>query len=281
VLFAACLRHAARQGRYRVLELVFAGLYGVLLEWLTIKQLEAYHYGQFLVMIDGAPLAIGLGWAVIIYSSMEFSERIDLPDSVRAILDALLALNIDTALDAVAIRLGMWTWSNVGPNQQWFGVPWVNFWAWFIVVWSYSGFVRALRGWRGYRVRGWLYVPLAVLLSLAFLLATSELYRTLINSLGNGALGPLILIGGSIVLILGGRPRVLNAGPPERLIVAIPMVFHGMAGAAGLWYGIYAQVPALAAVGVAMLVVGLAVHLWPWWSALYRPRSEAVGEDGS
>jgi hypothetical protein len=254
-------------------------LYGVVLEWLTIKQLEAYHYGQFLVMIDGAPLAIGLGWAVIIYSSMEFSERIELPNSARAILDALLALNIDMALDAVAIRLGMWTWSNVGPDQQWFGVPWVNFWAWFIVVWSYSGFVRALRDWRGYRVRGWLYVPLAVLLSLAFLLATSELYRSLINSLGNGALGPLILIGGSIVLILGGQPRVLHAGPPEGLIVAIPVIFHAMAAIAGFRYGIYAQVPALAAVGIAMSVIGLAVHLWPWWGALYRPRPEAVGKD--
>lgn len=230
-------------------------------------------------MIDGAPLVIGLGWAVIIYSGMEFSERIELSDSARAILDALLALNIDTALDAIAIRLGMWTWSNVGPNQQWFGVPWVNFWAWFIVVWSYSGFVRALRGWRSYRVRGWLYVPLAMLLSLATLLATSELYRFMLNNLGDGAIGPLVLIVGSILLVLSGQPRVLRAGPPERLILAVPIIFHGMAAVAGLWYGIYVRVPALAAIGIAMLIVGVVIHLWPWWSVLYRRGSNVVEED--
>lgn len=33
VLFALCFWHAAKRSRYRVLELVFAGLYGLLLEW--------------------------------------------------------------------------------------------------------------------------------------------------------------------------------------------------------------------------------------------------------
>lgn len=54
---------------------------------------------------------------------MEFSDRIKLPEPVRPALDALLGLNIDLALDAIVIRLGMWTWGVIGINDQWFGVP--------------------------------------------------------------------------------------------------------------------------------------------------------------
>src|SRR5947209_839898 len=141
ILFCGCLWHAARQDRFRVIELLSAACFGVLLEWLSIRQLQAYHYAQFLVMIDGALLCIGLGWAVIIYASMEFASSVQLPQAARPMLVALLALQVDLVLDAVAIRLGLWTWHGVGANEQWFGVPWANFWAWFIVVWSYSGFL--------------------------------------------------------------------------------------------------------------------------------------------
>lgn len=264
-LFAACVCHAIRQGQHRSLELVFTGLYGVLLEWLTIKQLQAYHYGRFLIMLDGAPLSIGLGWAVIIYTGMTFTDRIQLPDAVRPILDALLALMVDLSLDVIAIRLGMWTWNGVGLNQQWFGVPWVNFWGWFIVVWSYSGFIRALRGWRAYRFRKWLYVPLAVFLSLMVLVVSSELYHSLSNNNSDETIGTLGLILGSLVIVFNCRPRIAYAGPPEPVVIAVPLAFHGFAILAGIVYGIYTQTPALIAIGVILLVVSVLVHLWPWW----------------
>lgn len=41
-LFAACLWHAARQGKTRVFELLASLVYGVALEWMTIKLVEAY-----------------------------------------------------------------------------------------------------------------------------------------------------------------------------------------------------------------------------------------------
>src|SRR5215510_1836935 len=148
LLFGGCLSHASRRGRLYAVELLWAGVYGFLLEWLSLKQLHAYQYGHFLIMLDGAPLCIALGWAVIIYTSMEFSERIQLPEAARPVLDALMAINIDLAFDIVAIRLGMWAWNGVSLDQQWFGVPWANLWAWFIVVWSFSGFIRALRPWQ-------------------------------------------------------------------------------------------------------------------------------------
>lgn len=267
-LFIGSLWHAKRQGRAYVLELVWAGLYGFLLEWLTIKQLHAYQYGQFLIMIDGAPLAVALGWAVIIYSSMAFTNHIYLPEPARPILAALLALNIDLAFDSIAIRLGMWSWTGVGLDQQWFGVPWANFAGWFIVVWSYSGFVRALRNWQQDRLRRWLYAPLAVGLSLLTLVATSELYRIMSVSIGNPAVAPVLLIVGSSLIVLNHRPHLVNIGLPEPIITAVPVVFHAFALFAGISAGIFGRQPVLALIGAVMLAAGLGIHLLPWWASL-------------
>src|SRR6266704_834612 len=56
----------------------------------------------------------------------------------------LLALTIDLSMDAIAIRLGFWTWRQAGP---WFGVPLGNFYAWFIVVFGFSLLLRLGRLW--------------------------------------------------------------------------------------------------------------------------------------
>jgi hypothetical protein len=270
LLFAGCLYRASRQGRFQVLELLWAGLYGFLLEWLTLKQLHAYHYGPFLLMIDDAPLAIALGWAVIIYSSMGFTGRLQLAEPARPILDALLALNIDLALDAVAIRLGLWAWQGVAFDQQWFGVPWANFLAWFVVIWSYSGFIRALRSWQHQHWRRWLYMPLAMLLSLLVLVASNGLYRLMADNVGAEARAPLLLIGGSLLIVLGLRPGLGSAEQPEPIIVLVPIFFHTFALVAGIGSGIFARYPVLAVIEVTMLVVGLGVHVLYWWVARSR-----------
>jgi hypothetical protein len=275
VLFALCFWHAANRSKFRVMELVFAGVYGLLLEWATIKQLQAYSYGQFLLMFDGAPLVIALAWACIIYTSMEFSDRIKLPEPVRPALDALLGLNIDLALDTIAIRLGMWTWGVIGINDQWFGVPWGNFWAWFIVIAGYSGFVRLLRRWQGKPILEWLYVPAALGLSLVVLLFTNELFRSVVSKIGGGLIGPVVLISGALILIAINRPRVEKPGAPDWLVFAVPMVNHVLMMVAGIIYGYYAQIPMLAVIGVAMLVIGLVVHLAPWWAGRGKAKTES------
>lgn len=259
VLFAACLFSAARRGRSAALELLWMALYGFLLEWLTIKQLGAYSYGHFAVMVDGAPLGVALGWAVIIDTSMRFSDRVRLPDTVRPLLDALLALNIDLALDAVAIRLGMWTWVGVGPAEQWFGVPWANFWAWFLVVWSFSTFLRALRPWGRRPVLRWLYPPFALLLSLVSLVTASSLFA-LLTDLHAEALASLFVLAATVWIVVGYRPALLPGRAHDALIVVVPLAFHGFALAAGALDGIFARTPALAVIAVAMLALSTAIH---------------------
>lgn len=73
-------------------------------------------------MILDVPLCIGVAWGCILYSAMQFSDGSGLPYWTCPVLDGLLALNIDLALDAVAIRLGFWDWDQ-GIEFQYFGVP--------------------------------------------------------------------------------------------------------------------------------------------------------------
>jgi hypothetical protein len=265
ILFISALWHAHRKRDFRVLELVWAALFGFLLEWITLKQLHAYQYGRFLMMIDDAPLCIALGWAVIIYSSMEFSSRIQLPDYARPILDALMALNIDLAFDIIAIRLGMWVWNGVPLDHDWFGVPWANLWAWFIIVWSFSTFIRALRTWQQHPIRRWFYAPLAVILSLVSLMIANELYRFMSLSLTSGSLSSLLLVCGSSVIVLELRPRILRTNSRDLLMLAVPLAFHIFGAVAGISTGIFSKQPIIGVIAITMLILSLIEHVLLWW----------------
>jgi hypothetical protein len=245
--------------------LVWAAFFGFLLEWITLKQLHAYRYGQFLIMIDDAPLCIALGWAVIIYSSMEFSNRIQLPDYARPILDALMALTIDLAFDIIAIRLGMWVWIGTPLDQDWFGVPWTNLWAWFIIVWSFSTFIRALRSWKQHCIRQWIYTPLAVLLSLASLMVANEFYRFMSINLTGGLLPSLLLVCGSSAIVLELRPRILRTELRDSITLAVPLTFHIFGIFAGISAGIFAKQPIIGIIAMTMLVFSLICHILLWW----------------
>jgi hypothetical protein len=267
-LFLACLWHAARQERSKVLELFFMLGYGVLLEWMTIQQLKAYQYGHFLLMIDGAPLCIGMGWAVIIYSGMEFNTYLQMPDFARPFLVGFLALNLDLAVDAVAIRLGFWHWV-IPLDSQWFGVPWGNFWAWYIVVTSYSGLLYAFRGgWQHspHAWRRWSYPLLALVGSVAILAAVNWVFVNVFSQteLVSAMSMSLLLLAGLVVLYVS-RPKFLSAPRVDGVLFAVPLVFHLFFNFYGFSAGYYAQFPTLAVVGLLMLALGLGMHLWPWW----------------
>src|SRR5690606_18200098 len=90
--FALCLNHALKHGTASLLKLGFGILFGVTLELATIRQLNAYEYGQFLLMVLDVPLCIGVAWSCIIYAVMEFSDASSIPYFLRPVLDGLLAL---------------------------------------------------------------------------------------------------------------------------------------------------------------------------------------------
>ena len=83
-LLYACFRHAWQKGGWPTTWTLFAGVvFGWLLEWATIKQLSAYEYGDFVLKIGPLPLSIGIGWGVIIYTAMLFSDASSLPAWAR------------------------------------------------------------------------------------------------------------------------------------------------------------------------------------------------------
>ena len=241
------LRHAARTGQ--VFSLLVGVGFGLLLEWATIEQLQAYRYGRFALMLGEVPVAIGIGWGLIVYSARLYSDATDLPEWARPLLDGLLALGMDLSMDVIAIRLGMWDWGD-GLRSEYFGVPWGNFWAWFWVVSSFSAGLRLCRG------RWW--APLAALaIGLVVVGGTNAL-------LVDGIPGPwhpvavAVEIGAALLIVWRLRPRLVREVP--WLALAVPLVSHTFFLAAGLLSGAVFEPPVLLALNLAVFAASLWAH---------------------
>jgi hypothetical protein len=254
VQLALCLHHAWKQGTVKVLRLSAGVVYGVILELATIRQLDAYDYGRFLIMVLDVPLCIGVAWGCVIYSSMEFSDASSIPYWARPILDGLLALNIDLALDAVAIRLGFWDWGQ-GLKSQYFGVPYANFWAWFWVVFSFSLGYRLLAHREEWIVR-WISPLMALLVGLAGVLGTNIIiaYEMPFQDHRWFVFVTLLL---ALLLILSMRPSFYQ---PPTLVFWIPFLTHAYVLIAGLISGVIFDPPFLFWVGLLMTAVALYLH---------------------
>jgi hypothetical protein len=264
-LFAVCLAHTRRRGWAVVLQLIAGVVFGLLLEWSTIQQFHLYTYEHFLVMVGEVPLSIGVAWGVILYSARQFSDATSLPEWSRPVLDGLLALNIDLSMDAIAIRLGLWHWG-IGINQQYFGVPYGNFWAWFWVVFFFSACLRLLT--RGKYFLSSIATPLgavvigvAMIVGMNYLMSQSDNYQVYPITIA------CVLIG-AVLLILVLRPKLHIRSEPA-LNAWVPAVFHVYFLAAGLISGISQQLPILLVISLTMIVVTARLH----WK---RPASQNV-----
>lgn len=129
----------------RAWEVVACAFFGMILEIGDTAFTHSYSYSnQFVMQVAGVPVAIGLGWAAIIYCAMLLSDQYNVHWTYRVCMDALTALTLDVAMDMVAIRMGFWTWS-IPLDQQWYGVPYANFAGWIFVGLSFSFIARFIR----------------------------------------------------------------------------------------------------------------------------------------
>ncbi len=255
-LFLLCLRDALRRGPWAAWQLLAGALFGLLLEWATIQQLNAYEYGHFLVMLGPVPMVIGVAWSTIIYSVRAFSDSTDLPEWSRPILDALLALNIDLSMDALAIRLGMWDWGR-GLDYQYFGVPYNNFWAWFWVVFSFSLSLRLLSRLPGFWGR-WLSPAGAVICGTAGVLITNR-FITSISSDSLHYMAIIAVLGGALLLMLWLRPKI-SLRAFGAFVFLVPLGFHIYFLAAGMISYAILNPPFLLLVSMTMSLVALGMH---------------------
>ena len=239
-----------------ILRLLAGILFGVSLELATIRQLNAYEYGQFIVMVLDVPLCIGVAWGCILYSVMEFSDASSLPYWTRPILDGLLALNIDLALDAVAIRFGFWDWGR-GLELQYFGVPYANFWAWFWVIFFFSLGYRIFAR-RTDWVRTWIAPLLGYVIGLVGVLGTNALivfgvpeeYRNVVI---------FITLTVALIAVLALRPKFYLMPVPS-LVFWIPFLTHAYTLIAGLIAGVILDPPFLLWMGIVMFAIAIYLH---------------------
>ena len=251
-----CLPHALRHGKANLLRLLTGILFGILLELATIRQLHAYEYHQFVIMVFDVPLGIGVAWGCILYSVMEFSDASNLPYFLRPVLDGLLALNIDLSLDAVAIRFGFWNWGQ-GLDYQYFGVPYANFWAWFWVIFFFSlgyRFFARRRDWMGI----WIAPVVALIVGLFGVLGTNALIAYVIPFAYHGLAVTFLLIS-AIGIVLALHPR-FNQTPSPALSFWVAFITHVYVLIAGLISGIILNPPFLLIVGLAMTAIAIYLH---------------------
>ncbi len=269
-----CIWHALHQGplhRARMIELGIGVLYGLTLETLTIMQLHVYQYGHFLIMFGPVPLSTAVGWGIILYSAMAFADSLAFPLWAAPALVGLLGLNIDLAMDAVAIRVNMWHWPGFAGNQEWFGVPYANFYAWFIVLCSCSALLWRVRsltvrpGWRG---------PLAalgaLLGSVVILSLLDELVVQYDTHGGIVWLPVVIVVSGALVVVGRGLWAMRSAAHPSTreapMNILIPMIvpfyFHFFFLSMLFVADIVVHLPVLLVISLTMVTVSLVLHGW-------------------
>jgi hypothetical protein len=146
LFFVGAAGAALRRGRLPFLELVSAATFGILLEEGDQLIFETYHYSpDWVLTVDRAPIVIGLTWALIIAGAMRLTDALGVRRRYAPFVDSVLAISLDLAFDAIAIRMGLWTWRDIGPADGWFGVPAGNFYAWLFVTLGFSLVTRWIR----------------------------------------------------------------------------------------------------------------------------------------
>ncbi|MFN8413669.1 MAG: carotenoid biosynthesis protein [Anaerolineales bacterium] len=256
IQFLICFRHAIKNGPVNISKLLVGIVFGVMLELATIRQLHAYQYGRFMVMVFDVPLCIGVAWGCIIYSVMEFTDASSLPYWLRPILDGLLALNIDLALDTVAIRLGFWDWG-IGLQKQYFGVPYANFWAWFWVIFFFSLGYRIFarkNDWTG----KWLPAPTALIIGLIGVLGTNAFITFTVPATIRPAVIAITLI--TMLAIVTFKRPVFHVHPVNPLAFWVPFLSHAYLLIAGIFSGVIFNPIFILIISIVMIVIAFLLH---------------------
>lgn len=274
LFFIGAALAALRRGRLPFLELVSAAIFGILLEEGDQIIFETYHYSpDWVLTIDRSPVVIGLTWALIIAGAMRLTDALGVRRRYAPFVDSVLAISLDLAFDAIAIRMGLWTWRDIGPADGWFGVPAGNFYAWLFVTLGFSAVTRWIRdASRDRPASEWLQL-LSPIPAYAVLLAGLLPFiwiKPLVDSARGGGLGlfAITLVAFCAVAAWGvwGPDRVEPDGQRTAILdlrlafltrLAIHLFFLGGL----LVLGIAGSLPVLLAVALGMLAAELPLYL--------------------
>lgn len=261
---------ALRRGRLPFLELISAAIFGLLLEEGDQLIFETYHYADAWVLsLDRAPLVIGLTWALIIAGAMRITDALGVRRRWAPFVDSVLAIMLDLAFDAIAIRMGLWTWREIPASDGWFGVPAGNFYAWLFVTWAFSYLSRWLRDASARRrTLEWLQlaVPLPAFVLFLFCLVPFTVIKPLVDPSPGGG---LLLFAATLVAFVAVSAWGVfgpDRGSPDgsataildlRLAFATRIAIHGFFLAALLLLGLATSEPVLLGVSLGLLAAEL------------------------
>ncbi|HEX7196513.1 MAG TPA: carotenoid biosynthesis protein [Candidatus Limnocylindria bacterium] len=276
---------ALSRGRLPFLELASAAAFGLLLEEGDQLIFGTYHYSSdFVLAIDRAPIVIGLTWALIIAGAMRITDALGVRRRYAPFVDSVIAISLDLAFDAVAIRMGLWTWRGIGLEDGWFGVPAGNFYAWLFVTLGFSLVTRWLRHAARQRpMLEWLQllVPIPAFALLLAGLVPFTILQALLDPAPGGGLALFgITLAGFVAVsawAVWGPDRGVPDGAAEaildlRLAFATRIAIHVVFLAALLWLGVADQAPIL--LGVALVLLGAEL---PLGLLVTRRRQERAG----
>ncbi|MFX0098828.1 MAG: hypothetical protein ACFFCS_04545 [Candidatus Hodarchaeota archaeon] len=126
------------------MEIPFLGLTGYF--WEENFQIYLFEFFGYGYRVSLVPMATHLGWPMVFYLAVVFWEQIykAFPKiKQRIIISGLImtssGLLFDLAVDVIAARFNWWVWNdNLLPI--WFGVPLINYLAWFWAVMMFGWF---------------------------------------------------------------------------------------------------------------------------------------------
>ncbi len=284
LIFAGAALAALRRGRLPFLELISAAAYGLLLEESSQLIFETYRYSpEWSLVLDRAPVVIGLTWALLIAGAMRITDALGVRRWTAPFVDAALVIMLDLAFDAVAIRMGMWTWVDIGPTDGWFGVQAGNFYTWLFITLGFSFLTRWLRDFAARRrVVEWL--QLLVPIPAYAILIASILPYAFISARTNAPTGGALWLSFLCIGLFGvvAAYGVFGSGrqPPDgqsAAIVDLRLAFFTRLSiqvfflTALLAMGIATQLPVLLVASVTLIMGDL------WLSRLVDQRRAAAG----
>jgi hypothetical protein len=284
LIFVGAALAALRRGRLPFLELISAAAFGLLLEESSQLIFETYNYSpDWVLVLDRAPLVIGLTWALLIAGAMRITDALGVRRWTAPFVDAALVIMLDLAFDAVAIRVGMWTWVDIGPTDGWFGVQAGNFYTWLFVTFGFSLLTRWLRDRAAHR-RGAEWLQLLVPIPAYAILIAAIIPYAFISARTNAPTGgalwlSFVCIGLFVMVAVRG---VFGTGrqPPDgqtaaivdlRLAIFTRLSIQGFFLLALLIMGVATELPVLLVTSVVLILVDV------WLSRLIDQRRAAAG----
>ncbi|MCB9694205.1 MAG: carotenoid biosynthesis protein [Alphaproteobacteria bacterium] len=151
-LFGLAVVTGFRGDVHRGATVLAASSFGLLVELYFLTFAQGYAYGEFTLMLHGAPLWVAAGWGFILAWSLEAAERLPIRRWGVPFVAACMATGLDLMLDPIAEARGWWHWKR--PDPGFFGVSYDNFSGWLVLVASFVGAQVALTarfgtaGWR-------------------------------------------------------------------------------------------------------------------------------------